>query len=96
MSFREYSRPSVSGSGCTYSSLQNYNQNYASTQTPGAPVVASARSNEIVIIPSYGGIGYSSLNASADGSTPSCTGYSRARNAYPTEGCNLYLAGNQE
>lgn len=96
MSTREYSKPSVSGSGCTYSRLQNYNQNYATTQTAGAPVVASVRSNEIVIIPSYGGIGYSSLNASESSSGPSCTGYSRARDAYPAVGCNLYLAGNPE
>lgn len=90
MSSKEYAKSTVASSGCSYATLQNYNQNYSlSTQNVGAPVVSGVRSNEIVIVPSYGGTGYSSLNAS--GKQPgSCTGYPLARNAYPTNGCNLF------
>lgn len=86
----EYSKATVGASGCTYSTLASYNQNYSiSTQNAGAPVVSGARSNEVIIVPSYGGVGYKSA-AAASGRLPSCTNHPPAKFAYPTEGCNLF------
>ncbi len=88
----EYTKASVGSAGCTYATLQGYNQNYnLSTINVGAPVVSSARSNEIVIVPSYGGVGYSSLSAS-QGRSSSCTGYPSVKYAYPlgNNSCNLF------
>jgi hypothetical protein len=87
----EYAKATVGSSGCSYSTLQNYNQNFSlSTMNSGAPVVSGTRSNEVVIVPSYGGTGYSSLTATNGSGQPSCTGHPLARYAYPTEGCNLF------
>jgi hypothetical protein len=80
--------------GCSYSTLNSYNQNYSlSTQNVGAPVVSGARSNQVVIVPSYGGIGYSSL-AYGVGTQPSCSGYYSVKNAYPSgsNGCSLFTS----
>ena len=77
----EYSRPSVTSGGCSYATLEAYNQNYFGRGRVGAPMSAQTRSSEIVVVPSFGGIGYQNLtNGNA---APSCNGYFDIRSAYP-------------
>jgi hypothetical protein len=77
----EYSRPTVTSNGCAYTTLDNYNQNYTGRQGVGAPVMSQTRSNEVLIVPSYGGPGYSVLTNGMR--NPSCSGYYNVSNAYP-------------
>lgn len=87
----EYSKPSVSGPGCSYANLQDYNQNYFGRSGVGAPTRASAKSNEVVVLPSFGGVGYKL--GQTQGST--CTGFLNLKNAYPnyaTGNCGSYTS----
>ena len=77
----EYTRPSVTSNGCAYATLDNYNQNYFGKGLVGAPRLAQTRSNSIVVVPSYGGLGYQSLMVQK---TPTCSGYYSVNNAYPS------------
>lgn len=77
---REYSRPAVGANGCAYARLDNYNQNYFGVNS-SAPALSQVRSNEIVVVPSYGGFGYQTLTLNR---SPSCSGYYNVSNAYPS------------
>lgn len=83
--YGEYNKPTVSGSGCSYATLDNYNQNYFGRGTVGAPVMSQTRSNEIVVIPSYGGPGYNTLMHQ---NRPTCAGYYSINSAYPSYSSN--------
>ena len=77
----EYSRPSVTSNGCSYSTLSSYNANYSGRgPIVGAPTMSRARSNEIVVVPSYGGPGYQNLTQQRNST---CTGYYPVSSAYP-------------
>jgi hypothetical protein len=77
----EYSRPTVTAGGCSYAQLDNYNQNYFGRGANGAPVMSQTRSNEIVVVPGYGGLGYNALQTQKQ---PSCSGYYSVNGAYPS------------
>ncbi len=77
----EYNKPTVGGSGCSYATLDNYNQNYFGRGVVGAPVMSQVRSNEVVVVPSYGGPGYRALTNT---SQPTCLGYYSINSAYPS------------
>jgi len=80
----EYTQSAVSANSCNYSRLQTYNQTYAGVNTPQ---VGQKKSN-IVIVPSYGGVGYA--NTPTYG-TPNCDGYYSMKNAYqPSGGCTSF------
>ena len=81
MNYTEYSRPTVGAGGCAYSTLNSYNENYWGRGLAGAPSVSQTRSNEVVIVPSYGGVGYNTLMRNP---VPSCNGYYNVRSAYPS------------
>jgi len=76
----EYTNPTVGSGGCSYATLNNYNQNYFGRGGVGAPVLSQTRSNEIVVVPSYGGPGYNSL---MNQKQPTCSGYYSVNSAYP-------------
>lgn len=63
--YREYSRPAVTSNGCSYASLQGYNQAYYGTSVM-APVPVSAPSMSTVVVPSFGAPGYDVLMHSRD------------------------------
>lgn len=86
MNSAEYSRPTVGAGGCAYSTLNSYNSNYFGRGLAGAPALSQTRSNEVVIVPSYGGVAYNTLMRNP---TPSCNGYYTVRSAYPS-----YANGN--
>ncbi len=85
----EYNRPSVAGPGCSYATLQSYNQNYFGRGRVTVPQLSQARSAEIVI-PSYGGVAYQ--NVSGAGRVPSCNGFYDVSSAYPNYpgGCSVF------
>jgi hypothetical protein len=87
-SSREYSNAVVSSNGCSYATLNHYNENYSGRRPVNAPVPSQTRSNQIVIVPSFGGPGYQSLmhsqNSGCGRKTPSCSGYYSVYNAYPS------------
>lgn len=99
--YNEYSRPSVTASSCAYAQLDNYSQNYQARGLVGAPVQASSRSNQIVVVPSYGGVGYDNAGYGLGYSTlsgprrSSCSGYQSMVNAYPSftnNACGRYYS----
>ena len=78
----EYTKPTVSSNGCSYTTLSKYNQNYYGVGgSASSSMVAQARSNEVVIVPSYGGVGYG--NVPAVQRQPTCNGYFSVNSAYP-------------
>jgi hypothetical protein len=77
--YGEYTNPTVGAGGCSYATLNNYNQNYFGHGAVGAPVMSQVSSNEVVIVPSFGGPGY---NISRQ-RQPTCTGYLNVSGAYP-------------
>ena len=79
--YGEYNRPTVTSSGCSYATLDSYNQNYFGRGAVGAPTLAQTRSAEVIVIPSYGSIGYNVLQPSNQ--QPSCSGYNSMMSAYP-------------
>jgi len=83
---KEYTKPSVSGNGCAYSTLNAYNQNYFGN---GAPVASQLNSNQTFILPSYGAPGYST---DMEAKKPSCSGYFSVRQAYSNYpgSCNAF------
>ena len=82
---REYNKPSVSGAGCNYANLQSYNQNYFGRGHVTTPQISSSRSAEIVVVPSYGGVGNNALTTNlANGKTPSCNSFYTLNSAYPS------------
>lgn len=85
----EYSKPTVSAGGCSYSTLNAYNQNYFGRSASGAPVMSQTRSNEVVVVPSFGGPGY---NLGQSMKRPSCSGYHNIKGAYPNypNACGLF------
>lgn len=79
----EYSKPSVSGSGCNYANLYGYNQNYFGRGHVTTPQISGSRSSEIVVVPAYGGVGYNALTTNlANGKMPSCNGFYSLKSAY--------------
>lgn len=76
----EYTRPTVGAGGCAYSTLDSYNQNYFGKGLAGSPTISQTRSNEVIIVPSYGGTAYNTLMRNP---TPSCNGYYTVQSAYP-------------
>ena len=82
--YGEYTKPSVSGPGCSYATLHSYNQNYFGRGggAVGPASISQTRSLETVVVPSYGGIGYNTLSYTQR--NPSCSGYHKTRNAYPS------------
>jgi hypothetical protein len=78
--YGEYTRPMVTSGGCAYATLDNYNQNYFGRGAVGAPTLSQTRSNELVVVPTYGGVGYQTLMNSKQ---PSCSGYAPIQQAYP-------------
>jgi hypothetical protein len=86
--YNEYSRPSVASSGCAYATLDSYNQNYFGRGAVGAPRISQTASNQVVVVPAYGGPGYS---MSQQEKIPSCSGYQDINNAYPNyPACNQF------
>jgi len=79
--YGEYTRPSVTANGCSYSTLSSYNQNYFGRGYIGAPNPAQTTSHQIMVVPSYGAPGYRSLTVQK---IPSCSGYYSVNNAYPS------------
>jgi hypothetical protein len=89
----EYSKPSVTSSGCSYATLDAYNQNYFGRGRAGPPMRAQTNSPEVVIVPSFGGMGYANLTNNtapncggrqmSNSAAPSCNGYFDISNAYP-------------
>lgn len=79
--YSEYTRPTVASGGCSYTTLDNYNQNYFGRGAVGAPNMAQLRSNEVVVVPSYGGPGYNTLMHQKQ---PTCSGYYDISSAYPS------------
>jgi hypothetical protein len=75
----EYTKPSVTSNGCSYTTLDSYNQNYFGRGVVGAPRMSQTRSAEVVILPSYGAIGYNQFSVNM----PSCSGYYDINSAYP-------------
>ena len=92
MNNHEYSGPSVKGSGCSYATLNSYNQNYFGRNggAVGSAVASQTKSLETVVVPSYGGVGYNSLAYTQQ--EPQCGGYYNVRNAYPNfaNGCGRF------
>lgn len=87
----EYSRPSVGASACGYMTLHGYNNDYFGASAAGMPPrVSGLRSNQTIVVPSYGGIGYNKFNQSR----PTCSGYYNMSNAYPafTNACWNYTS----
>lgn len=84
----EYTKPTVTSGGCAYANLSSYNQNYYGRSASGAPVMSQTRSNEVVVVPSFGGVGYN-LGPSK---RPSCSGYQTIKGAYPNfpNACGLF------
>ena len=75
----EYTKPVISGKGCSYTTLQGYNSDYfQSASAVGAPVASQTRSPETIIVPAYGGIAYHTPSEKK----PSCSGYQKLQNAY--------------
>lgn len=93
--YGEYSKPTVSGAGCSYSTLHGYNQNYFGRGggAVGAPVASQTRSLQNVIVPSYGGVGYNTLTYNQK--NPSCAGYHSQKHAYPSypNSCGQFSSG---
>lgn len=75
----EYSSPTVKGNGCTYATLSHYNQGYGAG--PMAPIPSGTPSQAVQIVPTYGAIGYNTLQHGTK--YPSCSGYFDISNAYP-------------
>ena len=93
MNNHEYTGPSVKGPGCNYASLYSYNQNYFGRGRVTIPQAASNRSSEVVVVPSYGGVGYNSLNTNiGNQKVPSCNGFYNLTSAYPNfpSACNAF------
>lgn len=89
--FHEYSKPTVTSGGCNYANLQAYNQNYFGRGGVGAPMRANARSNEIIVLPSFGGKGYKLGQTQGE----TCTGFLNLKAAYPnyaTGNCGAYTS----
>lgn len=91
MSYNEFSKPSVGSNGCAYATLNSYNHNYFGrgiATANAAPRASQARSNEVVVIPSYGGPGYQQFSQK----NPSCSGYNDLDQAYPNypSSCGLF------
>lgn len=76
----EYTKPTVTSGGCSYSTLDNYNQNYFGRGAVSAPTLSQSRSNQIIVVPSYGGMGYNTLQNTRQ---PTCSGFYKVKNAYP-------------
>ena len=90
---QEYTGPSVKSNGCNYASLYSYNQNYFGRGRVTVPQAAGSRSAEIVVVPSYGGMGYNSLNTNiGNQKIPSCSGFNNLTTAYPSfpSGCGAF------
>jgi hypothetical protein len=86
----EFHGSAVGAEGCAYARLGAYNNNYFGRSVIGAPVISQTRSNEIIVVPSFGGPGYNNLVASKN---PNCSGYSKLKNAYPISGgCGVYTS----
>lgn len=72
---REYSKPSIASSGCSYARLGGYK---------GIPNLipdtqqAMTRPADVVVVPTYGSVGYSALT----NKQPSCSGYFTVGSAY--------------
>jgi hypothetical protein len=77
--FHEYSKPTVASNGCNYANLADYNQNYFGRGGVGAPQLSAARSNQVVVLPSFGGKGYQLGQSQGQ----SCTGFMNLKGAYP-------------
>lgn len=78
----EYTQSSVGANGCSYSTLNSYNQNYFGRgQMNMAPQLSQTRSNEVVVIPGFGGSSYNILNSGVQGGN--CNGYYSIQDAYP-------------
>ena len=78
--YQEYNNSTVSGNGCSYATLDAYNQNFSVRGRMSAPRFSQTGSSEVIIVPSFGANGYNTLTQSA---APSCSGYFDIRNAYP-------------
>ena len=78
--YREYERPTVSSGGCAYATLSCYNQGYYGKSVM-APTPATTPSMETLVVPNFGGKGYSSLMHGT--CAPSCSGYFSIDGAYP-------------
>lgn len=85
----EYMGASVNAGGCTYASLQNYNQGYYGRSIL-APVPATTSSMETVVVPSFGSPGYNVMS----GTGPVCAGYPSIVGAYPNypAGCSQFTS----
>jgi hypothetical protein len=82
----EYNNNSVGSSGCAYTNLGSYSQSYFGRGAMNsAPVMAQTRSNEIVVVPGYGGSGYNSMVGGLGGQNGGmgCSGYFNINSAYP-------------
>lgn len=77
---QEYHGSSVTGSGQSYSNLKHYNQGYYKDVPNGA--AAMMASNEVVVIPSFGGPSYS-VSTAQQKKESSYMGYNRLSSAYP-------------
>ena len=77
----EYASASAGGLPCNYSTMAGYTHQASSAPFVGAPRASSARSNQIVIVPSYGGPGYNTLSQPA--ASNCCGGYYPVSSAYP-------------
>lgn len=70
-------------SGCSYTSLANYNPSMEQVPVVLQPKLAASQ----VVIPAYGGVPYknqASSGQSGDNSCSACSGYSRIPRAYPS------------
>jgi hypothetical protein len=76
---REFSNPTVASSGCSYTTLGAYTGTpVLNVSPPAGQQVQTRQSGEVVVLPSYGGVGYGAFSRK----NPSCTGYYNVSNAY--------------
>jgi len=78
---REYTRPTVSSSSKGYATLNSYSQNYYGPNGLAAPKPSRLQSQQVVIVPAFGGIGYQDV---AKQQKSSSTGYYNIHSAYAT------------
>lgn len=81
--------------GCNgdYATLAGYNSQ-PGTFTVGPPVPSQSKVQPVVIIPSYGGVGYCILQNNLPFNQLSSSGYFSINNAYPSYGnsCQSYVS----
>lgn len=78
----DYNNSAVGGNGCAYTSLYNYNTTGTANRV-AQPLLVPGQSAQVMVVPSYGGMGYGNMMRAPQQSGVGCYDYYALRSAYP-------------